>query len=393
MTQIPSNGETSPLPAEAGPVGASPAGMTPNGYSPDSPAPQGGEVAPQYPPTYPQPASYPVSPQPGAYPQSPWQGQVPWQGQAPWPGQAPWQGQPPNPMAAPAGNLPAQSPYYQPLPAPLPNGALPNSGLPNGATPPPQPRKKHRGWWITLIVLMVLALVAAGLFFGLRWLKTDDGAAGKGKTASAAAGESTKPAPATSVPADYIKKIDFANGYLPNFSEYSAEKCSENKGEDTEVPFVKMPDTSDPCWIKMEDGVSEDKFPESFDQGYRHIDAGDPVSKLGKNSPNAIGWEEYDHPSGTPYYLADMNGDGYLDAMTVGGNTPEGTFANLCILDPTDPDHPYCLTLWITLGGSQRFDFRGNNEMARALNNGDIESTFTVSMKDGKPYLTERAQD
>ena len=265
--------------------------------------------------------------------------------------------------------------------------------VPPGFTPPFQPSSMPRIWKVALITLVVVAVVAVGVFVGLKISKADSSSALKSKTASSAVPKSPKAKQTTSVPADYIKKIDFANSYLPNFSEYSAEKCSEKESEDTEVPFMKMPDSPDPCWIKMNGGVSEDKFSESFDQGYRHINAGDPVSELGENSSYAVGWEEYTHTSGTPYYLADMNGDGYLDAMTVGGNISEGTFANLCILDPADPDHPYCLARWITLGGSQRFDFNGNNEMARALNNGEVESTFTVSMKDGKPYLTEHALD
>lgn len=354
MTQIPGDGENSPLPAQNSPAAGTPAGMSPNGYPQGNPETYGGEVAPQYLAGYPQPPAYP---------------------QPPWPVQAA------NPVDAPTGSFPPQVYPYTPAP------------VPPGFTPSPPQNNKPLIWRVALITLAVVAVVAVGVFVGLKLSNTDSSSALKSKTASSVLPKSPKVKPTTSVPADYIKQIDFANAYLPNFSEYSAEKCGETAENDTELPFMKMPDSPDPCWIKMDGGVSEDKFPESIDQGYRHISAGDPVSELGENSSYADGWEEYTHPSGTPYYLADMNGDGYLDAMTVGGNIAEGTFANICILDPADPDHPYCLARWITLGGSQRFDFRGSNEMTRASNDGDIESTFTVTMRDGKPYLTEHALD
>lgn len=359
MTQIPGDSENSTQPAQDNPVGGNPAGMSSNGYPQDNPETYGDKFVPQYPAGYPQPPAYP---QPPICPQAP----LPIQQTYPVEGYVNYQS--------------PSYPGYQQAPAPIPTGFSPS--FPKG--------NKHHLLWVSLVGLVVLALVGTGLFMGLKLWKAGDSSTVKAKTNSTAAPNSPKTNLAKPIPADYIKKIDFANSYLPNFSEYTPEKCNSTEDKNTDRPFLKMPDTPDRCWLKMNSGKSEDKFTESFDHGYRHIKAGEPLSNLGNNDSTATGWQEYKHPSGVPYYLADMNGDGYLDAMTIGGNISEGTYANLCILDPDDPNHPDCLALWVTLGGSQHIDFLGNNQVSRALSDGEAESVFTVSMRGGKPYLTEQ---
>lgn len=138
---------------------------------------------------------------------------------------------------------------------------------------------------------------------------------------------------------DAIKNIDFANAYLPFFSD---QKCpNENfwqKSDRTPVAN-KMPEESSECWATMKNGNSVEKFRFSPQQPETDMEAIKLLDQHGSDTFDSASFK----PDPTKSYAVgygDVNADGYLDALLV-LNDYEATKFALAIFDPDDPDHPY----------------------------------------------------
>ena len=138
---------------------------------------------------------------------------------------------------------------------------------------------------------------------------------------------------------DAIRNIDFANAYLPFFSD---QKCpNENfwqKSDRTPVAN-KMPEESSECWATMKNGTSVEKFRFSPQQPETDTEAIKLLDQHGSDTFDSASFK----PDPTKSYAVgygDANADGYLDALLV-LNDYEATEFALAIFDPDDPDHPY----------------------------------------------------
>ncbi|WP_215523109.1 hypothetical protein [Varibaculum prostatecancerukia] len=138
---------------------------------------------------------------------------------------------------------------------------------------------------------------------------------------------------------DAIKNIDFANAYLPFFSD---QKCpNENfwqKSDRTPVAN-KMPEGTSACWATMKNGSSVEKFRFSPQHPETELDA----IKLADQQISDLFDSASFKPDPTKSYAVgygDVNADGYLDALLVLNDYETTEFA-LAIFDPDDPDHPY----------------------------------------------------
>ncbi|MDO5727927.1 MAG: hypothetical protein Q4Q03_08395, partial [Bowdeniella nasicola] len=149
-----------------------------------------------------------------------------------------------------------------------------------------------------------------------------------------------KPTPSETKPAvapDAIKASDIRNGSVPRASAYRQEHgsraddfCQDEVYGPNPPNIHKLPDDPDPClWLDMVDGDSTAQL--------SYIDA--PEGCIGEN--------EY----------ADINGDGYLDALIVGSFWDAGRLFAV-IVDPENPSHPYMAYLY----GSQYQDGKLNDQ-------------------------------
>ena len=156
--------------------------------------------------------------------------------------------------------------------------------------------------------------------------------------------EQTKP----EIAKDAIKKIDFANAYIPT---YGLENCSDQnfwyKADYTPISR-KMPGKTTPCWATMKNGKSVETIPSIAGTGERMVAADMPPMPM--EPDKFFDLSSFTPDSSKPYTIAygDVNGDGYLDAMFITQNAESGEFT-LAILDPKDPEHPYLSMLDATM--------------------------------------------
>lgn len=140
---------------------------------------------------------------------------------------------------------------------------------------------------------------------------------------------------------DAIKNIDFANTYLPAFS--LRECLDENfwEGSDETPILRKMPGETSHCWVRMQNGKSVEThapWPDGVQEPIVElINGGEPFNFFDSTSFTADTSKTYDA------VYADVNGDGYLDAMFITTITEAEAFT-LALFDPEDPEHPYLST-------------------------------------------------
>lgn len=159
---------------------------------------------------------------------------------------------------------------------------------------------------------------------------TPTASASPAPSATASPTPTPEPTPSETTPAvapDAIKAFDIRNGYLPRAFAPS-EECGSRAddfwqyGVDGPNPsnIHKLPDDPDSClWFDMVDGDTTVTV--------LHGNWYDPVGSI-----NHI---EY----------ADINGDGYLDALVIGPFWDAGGWFAV-IFDPQDPAHPYMAYLY-----------------------------------------------
>ena len=146
---------------------------------------------------------------------------------------------------------------------------------------------------------------------------------------------------------DAIKNIDFANTYLPMRSYGCFEENIWQESDRTPI-INKMPDETSHCWATMQNGKSVEKS-DPFKQGVMSSNVKlTPRNEIGElfGSKNSF-IPDSNEPYGVGY--ADVNNDGYLDALVVAYDGEAAGFI-LVIFDPEDPGHPYMTVI----GGSQQ---------------------------------------
>ncbi|WP_215523110.1 FG-GAP repeat domain-containing protein [Varibaculum prostatecancerukia] len=146
---------------------------------------------------------------------------------------------------------------------------------------------------------------------------------------------------------DAIKNIDFANAYLPMVSYGCFEENIWQESDRTPI-INKMPDETSHCWATMQNGESSEKS-DPFDLGELSSDVKlTPRNEIGElfDSENSFIGDD-NKPYGVGY--ADVNNDGYLDALVVAYDGEAASFI-LALFDPEDPEHPYMTVI----GGTQQ---------------------------------------
>ena len=146
---------------------------------------------------------------------------------------------------------------------------------------------------------------------------------------------------------DTIKNIDFANAYLPMVSYGCFEENIWQESDRTPI-INKMPDETSHCWATMQNGESSEKS-DPFDLGELSSDVKlTPRNEIGElfDSENSFIGDD-NKPYGVGY--ADVNNDGYLDALVVPYDGEAASFI-LALFDPEDPEHPYMTVI----GGTQQ---------------------------------------
>ena len=146
---------------------------------------------------------------------------------------------------------------------------------------------------------------------------------------------------------DAIKNIDFANKYLPMVSYGCFEENIWQEADRTPI-INKMPDETSHCWATMQNGESSEKS-DPFDLGELSSDVKlTPRNEIGElfDSENSFIGDD-NKPYGVGY--ADVNNDGYLDALVVAYDGEAAHFI-LALFDPEDPEHPYMTVI----GGTQQ---------------------------------------
>lgn len=147
---------------------------------------------------------------------------------------------------------------------------------------------------------------------------------------------------------DAIKNIDFANAYLPMVSYGCFEENIWHEPDRTPI-INKMPDETSHCWATMQNGESSEKS-DPFNLGEMTSDVKlTPRNDIGElfDSENSFTIDD-NKPYGIGY--ADVNNDGYLDALVVAYDGEAASFI-LALFDPEDPEHPYMTVI----GGTQDF--------------------------------------
>ena len=147
------------------------------------------------------------------------------------------------------------------------------------------------------------------------------------------------------LPADYIKQIDIYNKFVP-YGYYERSHCPNfpYRFNADPIPALEpMPDTEKDCWLKLTDGNS-DALWEAEPGGA--INTGDPVVSWG----NMGEWNNQ---------YRDIDGDGYLDAVVVGGSGG-GMAYWIYVFNPQDPLHPDAAGFFMgSAGGNLEFDGAG----------------------------------
>ena len=191
---------------------------------------------------------------------------------------------------------------------------------------------------------------------------------------------------------DFMKNYDYANTYLPSGS---SEKCSAASPLEAKTPydrafsFTQVPDTDTECWAKLITGKVTVPYEQENYSSCPPEGCNFEIS-LGRDSFNSINGFETAVKDGVNVAYADLNQDGYLDAISYNfrmANFATGAPGNLAIFlaNPDDPEHPY-----VGIGG-----YVGNNEIISYDGSGTISiqsgmvmggrQLVTFDVLDGKP--------
>lgn len=147
---------------------------------------------------------------------------------------------------------------------------------------------------------------------------------------------------------DAIKKIDFANTYLPITGDTNCNQENFWRKDDGTPILRKMPSETTPCWATMKNGKSVEQLAAFWDENIQVTAV--TLEKIKGNVDYAFDSKSFVADLDKSYAVGygDVDGDGYLDAEIISYGMDAAEF-NLAIFDPEDPEHPYLSVV----GGTQ----------------------------------------